>query len=333
MDRLFEFPVQSIDVECLRGKQLQDITLLTVSSIWSPKAHSLTFMKEIKPEYLEKLQGIHDALILVPMQAGDLGEVERINQVVRVDSPRREYAIILQYILDVTSTQRRYKTLESGVVIGENVTVHETAYIEPFVFINHDSVIGARCILRSGARIGTRVIIGAGSVIRENAVVGGQGFGIERDAEGRTYRIPHVGGVIIGQDVEVGALTTVCAGTIDPTIIEDYVKIDDHVHIAHNCHVERGAYVIANALVGGSTRIGANSWIAPTATLKNGIRIGADVTVGLGAVVTRDVPPGLTVAGNPAEDMDTVKKMRKIQKQLLEASESKEIDNTTQKEV
>lgn len=125
------------------------------------------------------------------------------------------------------------------------------------------------------------------------------GFCIAQKKGCRPIRLPHIGGVHIDQYVEIGALTTVCSsGTIDPTIIEDEVRIDDHVHIAHNCVLKEKVIITINAEISGSTSVGENSWIAPNVSIINGISIGSNVTLELGSVVIKDVEDYSVVVGN-----------------------------------
>ncbi|MFQ8845937.1 MAG: hypothetical protein ACLR84_00580, partial [Clostridia bacterium] len=104
--------------------------------------------------------------------------------------------------------------------------------------------------------------------IGENSVIGAQGFGVEKDTDGRNIRIPHIGGVIIKENVEIGALSSIVAGTIHPTVIEKNVFIDDLNHIAHNCQIGEGSMLTAAAQIGGSAAIGADSYISPNATVQ-----------------------------------------------------------------
>lgn len=131
-------------------------------------------------------------------------------------------------------------------------------------------------------------------------VIGQQGFGLEPDESGRYQRIPHIGGVRIGDDVEIGALVAIARGTVDDTVIEDGVRIDDHVFLAHNVRVGEGSLLIAGAQVSGSATIGRGCWIGPQACIRDHVTIGDGAQIGIGAVVVRDVPPGIVVAGNPA---------------------------------
>ena len=239
--------------------------------------------------------------------------------VLRVSNPRLEFARLVEFALAQARDNRVYRTLENGAVVGQDVTLGEGVVIEPLAFLDHDVTIGDRTIIRSGAKIRRFVEIGRECRIRENAVIGSDGFGFERDSRGLPVRLPHLGGVRIGDNVEVGALTTVVGGTIDPTIIEDYVKIDDHVHVGHNSIIRRGALLTACAEVGARVEVGEFAWLGANCSTFQGIQIGAHAVVGLGATVLRSVAPNTTVAGNPARVTTELRKINAAQARLLDA--------------
>jgi UDP-3-O-[3-hydroxymyristoyl] glucosamine N-acyltransferase len=142
--------------------------------------------------------------------------------------------------------------------------------------------------------------IGKNCLVRANSTIGSDGFGYERKENGDPVKFIHLGGVIIGNNVEVGSCTCIAKGTLGKTIIEDNVKIDNLVHIAHNCVIRKGAFVIATSILCGGVEIGSNAWIAPNATITQKAKVGENSIVGLGAVVTKSVDANTTVAGNPA---------------------------------
>lgn len=289
-----------------------------VANITEPKNNSLMFVKKLTNDIETALRNVKESIILVQKDTIiNCREIEKNNLVLHVNNPRREYAVLLDYMLKHNPLAMKYKTLENCIVIGENTVIGNDTIIEPNVFIDNDVKIGDNCIIMSGVKIKGNVIIGDNTVIRENAVIGGQGYGIERDEDGFTIRIPHLGGVIIGDNVEVGALTAIAAGTIEPTIIEEYVKIDNLVHIAHNVKIGKGSMIIACAEISGSVEIGENVWVAPNACVINKVKIGSNSTIGMGAVVIKNVPEKATVTGNPAETLENIKAFNKIKKQLL----------------
>ncbi|MBI5526069.1 MAG: hypothetical protein HY897_07010 [Deltaproteobacteria bacterium] len=181
-----------------------------------------------------------------------------------------------------TSTVHNSARLQPGAVIGSGVCIGENVTVGP------NSVV-AHCL------IGARVAIGA------NCTLGFPGFGYEKDEDGRYVRFPHVGRVVIGDDVEIGSNTCIDRGGIGDTVIEDGAKIDNLVHVAHNVRVGKNSIVIANTMIGGSVEIGDDCWIAPSVSLLNKITVGNGSVAGMGANVIRDVEPGATVVGNPAK--------------------------------
>lgn len=181
--------------------------------------------------------------------------------------------------------------------------VHPTARVGRGSVLSPGVKVGAGTVIQHNVVIGEGVTIGERCVIKSCAVIGEDGFGFERDETGMPVRLVHLGAVIVGNDVEIGSLTTVCRGTLGDTIIEDFAKIDDHVHIAHNVKVRRAAMVIACAEVSGGVEVAEQSWIGPNASVIQQVRIGEKAVVGIGANVIRDVEDGATVAGNPAKEI------------------------------
>lgn len=177
-------------------------------------------------------------------------------------------------------------TLGLNVSIGKGVVIGAGTRIEPNVTIADNTRIGKDCWLKSGC------------------VIGESGFGLERDADGTPLRMLHFGGVVIGDRVEIGAVTTVCQGTLGPTVVEDDAKIDDHVHVAHNCRIGKKAFVIACAELSGGVVLGEAAWVGPNASVLEQVKIGDRAFVGLGAVVLRDVAADTTVVGNPARVLE-----------------------------
>lgn len=177
------------------------------------------------------------------------------------------------------------------------------SYLLGNVMVHKSSSIGSGSIIYPGVVIGPNCRIGKKAIIKPNSVIGYPGFGIFKDDCGNNTHLPHVGGVIIGDNVELGALNTVCAGTIHPTVVEDYVKTDDHVHIAHNCIIRKGVQIAAHAEISGSVVVEEGAWLSPNISITNGIVIGARSFVGIGSCVTKSVRDASTVAGNPARPL------------------------------
>ncbi len=146
--------------------------------------------------------------------------------------------------------------------------------------------------------IGKNVKIGPGCTI------GFDGFGYERNEDGRYEKFPHYGRVIIEDDVEIQANVNIDRGTLGDTIIGEGTKIDSLVHIAHNAEIGKNCIIVCLSCIAGSDKIGDNSWIAPGAIIRDGITVGKGSVVGMGAIVTKDVEDNVTVIGNPARKME-----------------------------
>ena len=317
MKKKFSFDVQKLN-EFDSNLQIDKCFKIYNAAILSnPQNECIMFVKKWSDEINENLSNISNSLIIAPVNANVSSKINEKNQMIYVNSPRLEYAKILHFILELNKKKQSFRKFDENDAFGSNSFIGTTSVVgvktqvEPFVLIENDVEIGENCLIKSGAYIGEHVKIGNNSIIRENAVVGGQGFGVERDDDGKTFKLPHIGGVIIGENVEIGAVTTIVTGTIEPTIIEDYVKIDDHVHIAHNCKIGYGSIITACAEVSGSLEMGKKSWVGPNASLMNGIEIAEGSTIGLGAVVTRSLTePNKIIFGNPAMTKEE-HKMRK----------------------
>ena len=136
----------------------------------------------------------------------------------------------------------------------------------------------------------------------ESVVIGGSGFGFVKDEDGTWLEIPHVGGVVIGNNVRIGSNCCIDRGTIEDTVIGDGTKIDNLVHIAHNCKIGKNCIICAGVTFCGSVTVEDDVWLAPGTLIKEGVTIGKGAKTGLGAVVVKDVTAGALVYGNPAKE-------------------------------
>jgi len=174
--------------------------------------------------------------------------------------------------------------LSTGVIIGSGVIIEGGVTVGPNTAI-------ANCTIRQGVHIGA------------NCSIGLPGFGFEKDETGRYWRFPHIGRVVIEEDVEIGSNTCIDRGSIGDTIIGRGAKIDNLVHIAHNVTIGPNSLVIANSMIGGSAAVGEAVWVAPSVSVMNQISIGKSATLGMGAVVIRDVEESAIMVGNPAKPL------------------------------
>jgi UDP-3-O-[3-hydroxymyristoyl] glucosamine N-acyltransferase len=192
--------------------------------------------------------------------------------------------------------------------IGANAVIGSDCTIADDAVIGAGAVLGANVSVGKGTRISPRatlldgVRVGARCIVHSGAVIGADGFGFAPD-QGKWQKIPQVGGVLIGDDVEIGANTTIDRGAIDDTVIEDGVKLDNLVQIAHNVRI--GAHTIMAAMSGaaGSTKIGKRCMIGGGTVMVNSLTICDDVLFTFRSIVTSSVDKPGTYSGHlPAEE-------------------------------
>lgn len=230
--------------------------------------------------------------------------------------------------------------------------IHPSAVIDASADVDTSAHVAAQAVIETGARIGARVYVGPGSVVgrdcridddaylsanvtlveavtigkrtilNSGAVIGADGFGHKMTDSG-WLKVPQVGGVRIGADVEIGASTTVDRGAIDDTVIEDGVRLDNQIQIAHNCRIGAHTLIASGTGVSGSTRIGSRCVIAGHVGFVGHISICDNVVITGGAVVTKDITkPGVYSGAWPAED-DRNWKRRVVRTRRLESFEKR----------
>lgn len=220
-----------------------------------------------------------------------------------VKNPKRALAIVGNAFF--------VKKAEPGIhptaIIDKEAVIPKSASIGAYAVIGK-AVIGDGTVISPFVRIYDNVTIGEGCFIKDGAVIGGAGFGFERDEDGNRFRFPQIGGVRIGNYVDIGANTCIDRGALSDTIIEDYVKISNLCQIAHNVHLGKGVVITGCVELSGSVVIGENTWIGPNVCVRDQRCIGSNTKVGMGSVVVKGIPNNEVWAGNPAKFMRENKK-------------------------
>lgn len=275
----------------LRGK---NCLINTYSTLFNLKSNSVVFCKKFEEEYIDLLNSKKDLLAIVTAEYSNKLHCAYIVS----ENPRLDYMRIIQHFF---CKEEEYigihpnATIESGCVLGNNVFIGANCYIGNNVTIGDGTKILPNVVI-----VGD-VTIGKNCYIKSGVVVGQPGFGFEKDKNGIPVHFPHVGKVIIGDEVYIGANTAIDRATLETTFIGNRVKIDNLVHIAHNVVIEENSYIIAGTILGGGVHVGKNCWIAPNVSIKQQLHIGNDSLIGLGAVVLKDVEENTVVVGNPAK--------------------------------
>jgi UDP-3-O-[3-hydroxymyristoyl] glucosamine N-acyltransferase len=196
----------------------------------------------------------------------------------------------------------------ANAVIEAGAVIEDGAWIGPGCVIGRDSLIGRNVQLYPNVTVYHGCRIGENTTIHAASVIGADGFGFERD-EGEWLKIPQVGGVVIGKNVEIGACSTVDRGALRDTVIEDGVKLDNHVQIAHNVHVGANTVMSNGVGVAGSTRIGKNCLIGGMTGIKDNIEITDDVIITAMSLVSKPLTsPGSYSSNTPIDDTRTWRK-------------------------
>lgn len=188
----------------------------------------------------------------------------------------------------------QFTYISPKVKLGKNVRIGHNCTLDGDITIGDDTVIWNNVVIVN------RVTIGERCEIQSGCVIGHDGFGYTEDGNHAKTMVKHFGGVTIGDEVLISSGSCVCRGTIDDTRIEQGTKIDTLCHIAHNVQIGQNVSLISGTLTYGSSRLCENAYIA-SGIIRNQCTVGENAIVGMGAVVTKDVPADTTVIGNPAK--------------------------------
>lgn len=207
--------------------------------------------------------------------------------------------------------------IAENVFIGNNCVLGDGVNVFPFSYIGNNVEIGDNSIIYPHAVILDEVKIGQGVNIYSGAVIGSNGFGYHK-IKGELNGIPHIGRVVIGDRVDIGALTMIDRGTIGDTIVGDGTKIDNSVHIAHNVKIGKNVIILAQVGISGSCELGDNAIIAGQVGIADHVKIGKNAKVIAKSGVSRDVKDGEVVFGYPADEKSSFMRNASYFKRLPE---------------
>jgi UDP-3-O-[3-hydroxymyristoyl] glucosamine N-acyltransferase len=277
---------------------------------------AITFCKSTGAKAATLIRDTKAGVIICTEEAASEETDSSGKTLIAVADPRLTFLRLVQLFFAEPRPQGVHPTAS----IEAAARIHPTAYVGPFAYVG-ESEIGEGTVIYGHVYIYPKVRIGRNVTIHAGTVLGADGFGYNRNDAGELEKFPHVGGIVIEDDVEIGSNTCVDRGTLGNTIIRQGAKIDNLVHIAHNVLIGRHSAVIAHAMIGGSTRIADHAWIAPSACLRDDISIGEHAVVGLGAVVVKDVPDNVTVMAVPARTFEEYKLNLRALKKLQDGTE------------
>ena len=268
------------------------------------------------PRYAAQVAGSRATVVLVRRD----WQGEHTASLIRVDNPDRAFAQVVP--LFVLPPPRFEPGVHPTAIVGEGTVLGEGVHIGPYAVIGRGCRIGANCVVEAHVVLGDKVTLGEGTHLRPHVsvregvrmgrgvsvhngtVIGSDGFGytITLDANGAPLieKVPQLGIVEIGDDVEIGANVTIDRARFGATKIGDHVKIDNLVQIAHNVQIGASSGVVAQVGISGSTHIGSGVMLWGQAGLAGHLDIGDGATVHAQAGVSKNVPAGMAVVGSPA---------------------------------
>lgn len=242
---------------------------------------------------------------------------------IRVDDPYTAFARLLDFF---NKNQPTRTGISEQAYISPSATIGKEVYIGPFAYIGDHAVIGDkvkvypqvyigdRCkigeetTIHPGVKIYSDCIVGRNCIIHAGVVIGADGFGFAPQQDNQYMKISQIGNVIVEDDVEIGANTTIDRATLGSTIIRKGVKLDNLIQIAHNVELGENTVMAAQSGIAGSTKIGKNCLIAAQAGIVGHLKIGNNVKVAGQAGVSHNLPDSSVVMGSPAFEASRYKK-------------------------
>src|ERR1051325_5127239 len=222
----------------------------------------------------------------------------------RIFNPEAELEPVIHSSAVIDSSARIAARVAIGAhsVIGRNVFVGDDVCVHPNVTVYDDVTIGRGSVIHSGVALRERTVIGERVIIHTNAVIGCDGFGYAKDEEKHWLKIPQTGRVVIEDDVEIGAGTTIDRASVGESRIGRGSKVDNLVQIGHSCTVGEDSLLCAQVGLAGSSHIGSRVILAGQAGVAGHLTIGDDVVLTAKSATSHDIPAGKVISGIPAFD-------------------------------
>jgi UDP-3-O-[3-hydroxymyristoyl] glucosamine N-acyltransferase len=272
---------------------IRDFEFTGVANLSDATENDLIWIKSNLKNKQKLIEETLAKIIIVPKK--DVLTVPVGKVLLKVDNPRLAFIKVIQRFF----TEDTINGIHESSIIHPEAVIHPEAYIGPNCYVGK-AIIGNGTVLFGNNFIYDKSVIGQNVRIHAGVVIGADGFGYEKDESGNVFKFPHLGGVIIEDNVEIGANTCIDRGSLSNTIIRKDCKIDNLVQVGHNVEVGERSFIIANTIIGGGTKIDNDVWISPSVSILNGLKIGQNSTVGIAANVGKNIPDGETWTGNPA---------------------------------
>jgi len=289
----------------------EDIEIIGAAGLDEAGEGHVTFLAN--PRYTPRVNTTRASAIYLSEEA----QTDRKIAILRVKDPYLAYTRALRIfhpeaeiepfvhpsaVIDPTARVAKRVAIGACVVIGRNVFVGDDVRIYPNVTVYDDVTIGRGSVIHSGVAIRERSVIGERVVIHNNSVIGCDGFGYAKDEDKHWLKIPQAGRVVIEDDVEIGAATTIDRASVGESRIGRGTKLDNLVQIGHSCTVGEDSLLCAQVGLAGSSHIGSRVILAGQAGVAGHLTIGDDVVLTAKSATSHDIPAGKVISGIPAFD-------------------------------
>ena len=288
-----------------------EIAVHKLAKIEEGKKGSLTFLAN--PKYTHYIYSTEASITLVNKDF--VPEQELATTLIKVEDAYKSFSKLLEYYNQVKFNKTGLETpvyvadtanygknfyLGAFSYLGNNVKIGDNVKIYPNVYIGDNVLIGDDVVVFAGAKIYSESIIGKSCVIHSGAIIGADGFGFAPDANGEYIKVPQTGNVILEDNVDVGAGTTIDRATLGSTILRKGVKLDNQIQIAHNVEIGENTAIAAQTGIAGSTKIGKNCLIGGQVGIVGHITIGDRVKIQAQSGIGRNVKDDEILQGSPA---------------------------------
>lgn len=288
------------NAEVYKLSKIEEGTAGSLTFLANPKYNNFIYSTQatitIVNNSFEPEQQISTTLIKVEDAYKSFSKLlEYYNQVKLMKSGIEQPSVISE---NVTYGTELY--LGSFCYIGKNVTIGNNVKIYPNSFIGDNVTIGDNCVFFAGVRIYSESVIGNGCTLHSGTIIGSDGFGFAPQEDGTFAKVPQIGNVIIEDNVEIGACTTIDRATLGSTIIRKGVKLDNHIQVAHNVEIGENTVIAAQTGIAGTTKIGKNCMIGGQVGFAGHLIIGDGVKIQAQSGIAKSIESGEVVQGSPA---------------------------------
>jgi len=288
-----------------------DVEVSKLSKIEEGVIGSLTFLAN--PKYTSFIYTTEASITIVDEDFKPENKLE--TTLIRVKDAYKAFSKLLEYYNQVkmnkTGIEKPVFISETAVYgdtiyigafayLGDNVKIGNDAKIYPNVYIGDNVVIGDNVTLFAGAKIYSDTVIGNNCVIHSSVILGSDGFGYTPNEKGEYHKVPQTGNVVIEDNVDIGAATSIDRATLGSTTIRKGVKLDNQIQIAHNVEVGKNTVIAAQTGIAGSTKIGENCLIGGQVGFAGHLTIGNNVRIQAQSGIGRNVKDNETIQGSPA---------------------------------